>query len=141
MADVVSKNRRSEIMRSIRSTDTKPEMIVRKFLFNKGFRYRLHDKSLPGKPDIKITKYKCVVLINGCFWHGHKNCKAYVMPKTNKKFWYNKIQTNVLRDRSNIRKLHKLGWKVIVVWECALKNKSKDKELQRIVDKIYLPNI
>jgi DNA mismatch endonuclease (patch repair protein) len=83
MVDKVDKKRRSEIMSSIRGQNTKPELIVRKYLFSKGFRYRLHDKSLPGKPDIKLTKYKCLVFINGCFWHGHKNCKIYVMPKSN----------------------------------------------------------
>ena len=136
MADTVNRQRRTEIMGSIKSFDTKPELIVRKFLFSKGFRYRLHDKSLPGKPDIKLKKYNCLILVNGCFWHGHKNCKIYVMPKTNKRFWYAKIENNMIRDQKNLRKLKRFGWKVIVLWECQLKNKNKEKTLNLLVDRI-----
>lgn len=136
MADKVDKKRRSEIMSSIRGQNTKPEMIVRKYLFSKGFRYRLHDKSLPGKPDIKLTKYNSLVFINGCFWHGHTDCKIYVMPKTNKKFWYSKIENNVERDRRNIELLKNLGWKIIVIWECEIKRKNRELALQNLVDKI-----
>lgn len=136
MADKVDKKRRSEIMSSIRGQNTKPEMIVRKYLFSKGFRYRLHDKSLPGKPDIKLTKYNSLVFINGCFWHGHTDCKIYVMPKTNKKFWYSKIENNVERDKRNLELLKNLGWKIIVVWECEIKRKNRDLALQNLVDKI-----
>jgi len=136
MADKVDKKRRSEIMSSIRGQNTKPEMIVRKYLFSKGFRYRLHDKSLPGKPDIKLTKYNSLVFINGCFWHGHTDCKIYVMPKTNKKFWYSKIENNVERDKRNIELLKNLGWKIIVVWECEIKRKNRELALQNLVDKI-----
>jgi len=136
MADKVDKKRRSEIMSSIRGQNTKPEMIVRKYLFSKGFRYRLHDKLLPGKPDIKLTKYNSLVFINGCFWHGHTDCKIYVMPKTNKKFWYSKIENNVERDKRNIELLKNLGWKIIVVWECEIKRKNRELALQNLVDKI-----
>ena len=94
-------------MSSVKGKNTKPEVIVRQFLFSKGFRYLLHDKKLPGKPDIKLPKYKTVIFINGCFWHGHTNCKIYVMPKTNKKFWQEKIDKNVERDKKNIVELNK----------------------------------
>lgn len=127
-------------MRSVKGKDTKPEMIVRKYLFSKGFRYRLHDKKLPGKPDIKLSKHKTVILINGCFWHGHKNCKIYVMPKTNTDFWYSKIEKNIHRDEKNISKLRKLGWNVIVLWECQLKKKKREKTLNNLVDKIKSGN-
>jgi DNA mismatch endonuclease (patch repair protein) len=111
-------------------------MIVRHFLFSRGLRYRLHDKKLPSKPDIKLSKYKCLVFVNGCFWHGHENCSAYVMPKTNKKFWNDKIEKNMDRDRRNLHALRKMGWKVIVVWGCELKVKQKEKTLHRLLDKI-----
>lgn len=136
MTDNVSKKRRREIMSSVRSTDTKPEFIVRRFLFNEGFRYRLHDNSLPGKPDIKLTKYNCVVLVNGCFWHGHKNCNIYVMPKTNSTFWREKIERNIKRDAENIELLKSKGWRVIIVWECELKKKNREKTLVELKKEI-----
>jgi DNA mismatch endonuclease (patch repair protein) len=136
MADTVDKKRRSEIMRAVKSFDTKPEIIVRKYLFAKGFRFRLQNKSLPGKPDISLKKYNLLIFVHGCFWHGHSNCKIYVMPKTNKKFWYSKIENNIKRDKRNIRKLRNQGWNVIVIWECQLKNKNRDITLKRLVDKI-----
>lgn len=136
MADNVSKERRREIMSSVKGKDTKPEMIVRKFLFSCGFRYRLHDKKLPGKPDIKLTKYKTIIFINGCFWHGHPHCKIYVMPKTNEGFWKEKIDKNIARDEKNIYLLHHLGWKIILLWECELKKKKRDETLKNLVDKI-----
>lgn len=136
MADTVSRKRRSEIMSNVKSSNTKPEILVRKFLYSKGIRFRLHDKKLPGKPDIKVPKFKVVVFINGCFWHGHKSCKIYVMPKTNKTFWYSKIENNINRDRKNKSKLKRLGWKVITVWECDLKTKKRESTLQRLVNNI-----
>ena len=136
MADTVDRIRRSEIMSSIKGFDTKPEIIVRKYLFNKGFRFRLHDKSIPGNPDIILKKYNCLIFVNGCFWHGHKNCKIYVMPKTNKKFWYSKIENNIRRDKKNLNTLKKIGWRVIVVWECELNNLKREVILQRIMNKI-----
>jgi DNA mismatch endonuclease (patch repair protein) len=132
MADNVSKKRRSEIMSAVRSTDSKPELIVRRYLFNEGFRYRLHDKSLPGKPDIKLTKYHCVVLVHGCFWHGHENCNIYVMPKTNSTFWKEKIERNLKRDAKNIKLLKSKGWRVIIVWECELRKKRREKSLKEL---------
>ena len=125
-------------MSSVKGKNTKPEVIVRQFLFSKGFRYLLHDKKLPGKPDIKLPKYKTVIFINGCFWHGHTNCKIYVMPKTNKKFWQEKIDKNVERDKKNIVELKNLDWNVILLWECELKKAKRENTFQNIIDKILI---
>ncbi len=119
--DKHSRETRSYNMSRIKATNTKPEETVRKYLFSKGFRYRKNDKRLPGKPDIVLPKYKTVVLINGCFWHGHEGCRYFVVPKTNTEFWVDKISKNILRDRNNEEKLKELGWKVITLWECELK--------------------
>ena len=127
-------------MSHIKSSDTVPEIIVRKFLFSNGFRYRKNDKSLPGKPDIKLTKYKTVIFINGCFWHGHFNCKIYVMPKSNVEFWRDKIEHNIIRDKRNLELLVREGWKVIVIWECQLKGKKKKETLDRLVEQILSSN-
>lgn len=136
MADNVTKERRSEIMSSIRSTNTKPELIVRKFLFSNGLRFRLHDKTLPAKPDIKLTKYKTLIFVQGCFWHGHTNCKIYVMPKTNKKFWYEKIDRNKKRDKKRCKELRKMGWHVYIVWECDLQLKNRNSTLTNLLGRI-----
>lgn len=122
--DKISKEVRSRNMAAIKSKDTKPEMTVRKLLFSMGYRFRLHRKDLPGKPDIVLPKYKTVIFVNGCFWHQHKNCKRSNIPKTNKDYWVPKIQKNVERDNNNKKLLRKLGWKVIVIWECEV-NKEK----------------
>lgn len=124
MADIFSKKKRSQIMSNIRATETKPEIIVRQFLFSKGYRFRKNVKSLPGKPDIVLPKYKTVVFIHGCFWHGHKNCKKATLPSINKAFWKNKINSNVERDRVVQKALKKEGWKVLTIWECKLKSKE-----------------
>ena len=136
MTDTVSKIRRSEIMRNVKGKHTKPEIIVRKFLHSNGFRYRLHDKKLPGNPDLKLTKYKTVIFVNGCFWHGHKNCKIYVMPKTNVNFWSEKITKNMSRDQIIINNLKNLGWNVILIWECSLKGHKREITLNSLVEKI-----
>jgi DNA mismatch endonuclease, patch repair protein len=136
MADVFDKRKRSEVMSLICGANTKPEILVRKFLFSKGFRFRLNDKKLYGRPDIKLTKYGCLIFVNVCFWHGHAGCKNYVMPKTNKKFWHAKIRDNIKRDRNNKKKLKADGWKVLVIWECELKKAVRDKHLDRLVKKI-----
>jgi len=136
MADVLDKQKRSEVMAKIRGRNTKPELLVRKFLFSKGFRFRIHDKALPAKPDIKLSKHNCLIFVNGCFWHGHKNCKNYVMPRTNKAFWYGKIETNTKRDKKNLRVLKKMGWKIIVIWECQLKTKNKENTFNSVLNKI-----
>lgn len=119
-------------MSKIRGKDTKPEIIVRKFLFSKGFRYRKNQKSLPGKPDIVLKKHAAVVMVNGCFWHGHKGCKKFKMPKSNIDFWKNKITRNIERDKVNKSKLYDLGWKVFVVWEC----ETDENKLSEIAHKI-----
>ncbi len=136
MADIHSKEIRSYNMSQIRSKDTKPEMLVRKFLHANGFRYRLHSKNLPGKPDIVLPKYNSVIFVHGCFWHGHKECKYFVTPKTNTEFWLNKINGNISHDSLAIRALKKEGWKVIVVWECDLKKDKIQKTLTSLVKKI-----
>lgn len=124
MADIFSKAKRSEIMSKISGKETKPEILVRKFLFSQGFRYRKNDKRLAGKPDIVLPKYKTVVFVHGCFWHHHENCSKSALPQTNREFWENKIQGNVERDKLNQVKLKQIGWKVIVVWQCQIKNKT-----------------
>jgi len=117
MADVHSPEIRSKNMRAIRSADTKPELLVRKALFAAGFRYRLHKSELPGKPDIVLAKYQTVILIHGCFWHGH-DCSYFKVPKTRTDFWLSKIQANQKRDQVVIIQLNNAGWHVIQVWEC-----------------------
>ncbi len=132
MADVHTKATRSYNMSRIRSKDTKPEILVRKFLFSKGYRFRLHVKNLPGKPDIVLPKYKTAIFIHGCFWHGHKGCKYFVVPKTRTKWWTNKITTNKEHDKKNTRLLKKAGWEVITLWECTVKKAKLDKTLSKL---------
>jgi len=122
MADVHTKEIRSYNMSRIRSKNTKPEMLVRKFLFSKGFRYRLHDKKLPGKPDIVLPKYKTVIFIHGCYWHGHSGCKYFVVPKTRTEWWLEKICGNINKDISTQSILSSKGWKIITIWECELRS-------------------
>lgn len=125
MADTHSKEVRSKNMSHIRSTNSKPEEIVRKYLFSKGFRYRKNVRTLPGCPDIVLPKYKTVVFVNGCFWHKH-DCPRFVWPSSNEDYWRPKIQRNVERDKRNIAELRTQGWNVIIVWECELKKKVRD---------------
>lgn len=136
MADVHSKETRSYNMSRIKGKDTKPEMLVRKFLFSKGLRYRLHDNKLPGKPDLVFPKYKKIVFIHGCFWHGHAGCKYFVIPKTRTAWWLNKINRNIEKDTQNIQKLIEDAWEVIIVWECDLKSKIKEEVLNNLYQKI-----
>ena len=119
--DVKSKEARSYNMSRIRGKDTKPEELVRKYLFAHGFRYRKNDARLPGKPDIVLPKFKTVVFVNGCFWHKHEGCKYFVWPKSNAEFWEKKIESNIVRDERNYKRLEDLGWRVLIVWECELK--------------------
>lgn len=121
MTDIHEPEVRSYNMSRIRSKDTKPEMIVRQFLHKHGFRFRLHVKDLPGRPDIVLPKYKTIIFINGCFWHGHEECKYYVVPKTRTKFWEDKIKYNKNRDYKNEVDLRNKGWRVIIIWQCQLK--------------------
>lgn len=124
MADVHSKETRSYNMSRIRSKDTKPEMLVRKFLHKNGFRFRLHVKDLPGKPDIVLPKYKTVIFVHGCFWHGHEGCKYFVVPKTRTEWWVNKIEKNKSNDLRAEGKLLITGWHFINIWECDIKLKG-----------------
>ena len=120
MYDIVDKKTRSRNMSAIKGKNTKPEIEVRQFLHKNGLRFRLHRKDLPGRPDLVLSRYGSVVMVNGCFWHRHQGCKNSVMPKTNRQFWKEKLEGNVLRDKKNHNKLKKLGWSVFVVWECQI---------------------
>ena len=133
--DVHDKETRSYNMSCIKGKGTKPEEIVRKYLFSQGFRYRKNDKRLPGTPDIVLPKYRTVIFVNGCFWHGHKGCRYFVWPKNNAEFWKNKIESNISRDRKKAETLKDQGWKVIVVWECDLKHNFVF-SMQNLVDQI-----
>ena len=136
MADVHTPEQRSYNMSRIRGKNTKPEELVRKYLFAQGFRYRKNDNRLPGKPDIVLPKYKTVIFINGCFWHGHDGCRYFVWPKNNAEFWKEKISGNILRDKHNRQILSDQGWRVIEVWECELKKKSAQETLDHLVQEL-----
>ncbi len=136
MADVHDIKTRSYNMSRIRSGNTKPEWTVRRYLHAQGFRYKLHDKTLPGKPDIVLPKYKTVIFIHGCFWHGHAACPYFVVPKTRTEWWLNKIKTNSANDIKAITALKKEGWRVIIIWECHLKTAKLQKTLLSLVKKI-----
>lgn len=136
MADVHSPETRSYNMSCIRGKNTKPEELVRKYLFAQGFRYRKNDARLPGKPDIVLPKYKTVIFVNGCFWHAHEGCRYFIWPKNNAEFWKKKIGGNIERDAKNQRLLTELGWRVIVVWECELKNSMTEYTLKSLVCRI-----
>ena len=132
---------RSKCMASVKGKDTKPEMIVRKYLFSKGLRYRIHVSSLPGNPDILLPKYKTVVFINGCFWHGHDGCKYYRLPKSNVNFWETKIKNNKARDILNESKLKEQGWRIIKIWECEIRRaQDRNLSLERLYNQIVEPN-
>lgn len=124
MPDIVSPEIRSRMMSGIKGKDTKPELVVRKALHARGFRYRLHNKKLPGKPDMSFPVYKAVILVNGCFWHGH-DCHLFKWPSTRQEFWRKKITRNRQRDEENLQALKERGWRVLVIWECALKGRTK----------------
>lgn len=128
--DKHSKETRSYNMSRIKSSGTKPEELVRKYLFSRGLRYRKNVKDLPGRPDIVLSKYKTVVFVNGCFWHGHSGCKYFVMPKSNVEFWQEKISKTVMRDNETYEKLAELGWNVLLIWECQLKKEPREKSLE-----------
>ena len=130
-----SKSVRSYNMSRIRSTNNKPEEIVRKYLFAQGFRYRKNDKRYPGKPDIVLPKYKTAIFVNGCFWHKH-DCGRFVWPSSNEEYWRAKIQRNIERDEEHTAQLQKDGWKVIVVWECELKKSVREERLAKLCGEI-----
>lgn len=124
MADIVSPETRSRMMSGIKGKDTRPELLVRKALFARGFRYRIHDKNLPGKPDLVLPRYRAAVFIQGCFWHQH-DCHLFKWPKSRQDFWRTKIESNKARDAKVISDLTASGWRVLIIWECALKGKKR----------------
>ena len=131
-----TKPTRSYNMSQIKGKNTKPEMLVRRFLFANGFRYRLHDPKLPGKPDIVLPKYKTIIFVNGCFWHGHKGCSYFVLPKTRTEWWLQKIKGTMNRDKAAEIALNVLGWKVILIWECQLKKNNLNTTLTSLLSEI-----
>lgn len=133
MSDVLTREQRHRCMSSVKSKNTKPEIMVRKFLFSNGYRYRINRKDLPGKPDIVLPKYKTVVFINGCFWHGHENCKYATIPESNHEFWLAKINGNIECDRLTREKLSQMGWNIIDIWQCQLKSREKETTLNNLL--------
>lgn len=134
MTDIFEKEKRSKIMSHISGKNTKPEIFIRKIAHSLGYRFRLHKKELPGKPDIVFPKYKKVIFVNGCFWHGHKNCNRSKLPTTHKKFWQEKIEGNKKKDKSNYIRLKKLGWDYLVIWQCSI-IKRNTKKLETKISK------
>lgn len=132
MPDVLTPAQRHRCMSHIRSKATKPEITVRKWLWAHGYRYRLNVKSVPGKPDIVMRRYRTAIFVNGCFWHGHEGCRQFVLPKTNTAFWQAKIDRNRERDRQNYQLLLDAGWQVIVIWACNLTKDKKENTMQHV---------
>lgn len=137
--DKIDSLQRSKNMAAIRSKDTRPELAVRQLLYRMGFRYRLHDKKLPGTPDIVLRKYGTCVFVHGCFWHHHKNCSRAFLPKSNRNYWLPKIVRNATRDKESNTRLRKMGWKVITVWECQTINRNKLAERLSVALKKIVP--
>jgi DNA mismatch endonuclease, patch repair protein len=133
MADVHEPEVRSYNMSRIRGKDTMPEMLVRRFLFSRGFRYRLHDRNLPGKPDLVLPHYKTVIQVHGCFWHAHRGCKDFKIPDHNRQWWKEKLTRNADKDVSNEEALRELGWRVVTIWECELKPRKRDETLKNLL--------
>ena len=136
MSDNHTPEQRHRNMAAVHSTSTKPELNLRRALWRQGFRYRVNDKRLPGKPDVVLPKYHTVVFVHGCFWHGHKDCKYYTVPETNKEFWVAKVTRNQERDQEVWRKLEAKGWSVIIVWECQLKKAVLEDTVNRVAAEI-----
>ena len=134
MTDRLTPEQRHKNMASVHGKDTKPEMLVRRYLWSHGYRYRLHCAKLPGKPDIVLAKYKVCIFINGCFWHGHEGCRYYTVPKSNTEFWVSKVARNRERDIEVRRKLEDMGWHCITVWECSLKPRQRETTLRTLLD-------
>jgi DNA mismatch endonuclease (patch repair protein) len=134
--DTFSKAKRSEIMAKVSGKDTKPEILVRKFLFSKGFRFRKNVKELPGKPDVVLPKYKTIIFVHGCFWHGHENCEAAILPASNVDYWEKKVLSNRIRDVQHTQQLQMLGWNIITVWECELKIYKRKQTLEQLFAEI-----
>ena len=141
MADKLTPIERHNNMAAIHGKDTKPEMVVRRWLWGRGFRYRLNHPRLPGKPDIVMRMYRTCIFVNGCFWHGHEGCRYYTIPKTNTEFWVNKVKRNKERDVKVQHELAAMGWHCITIWECELKPKVREKTLESLaytLNKIFL---
>lgn len=136
MPDTMTKEQRHYCMSRIRGKDTRPEMVVRRWLHSEGFRYSLHSRRLPGCPDLVLRRYHTVIFINGCFWHGHPGCDMFRMPRSNVEFWQEKIRRNKERDAQEVAALEALGWNVIVVWECELSRRARDLTLRNLVDAV-----
>ncbi|WP_371133532.1 very short patch repair endonuclease [Thiobacillus sp.] len=126
MVDIVDSRTRSRMMAGIKGKNTKPELVVRRYLHSKGFRYRLHDSKLPGKPDLVMPKYKLLIFVHGCFWHRHLGCRYATSPEQNREKWEEKFKRNVKRDQQQIKQLIDQGWRVLVIWECALRSPTPD---------------
>lgn len=141
MPDVMTPLQRHNCMSHIRSKDTKPEQFVRQVLWHNGFRYRLHVIGLPGKPDIVLPKYRTVIFINGCFWHGHEGCRYFVIPKTNTRFWLDKITSNKARDARNESALNEAGWRVVTIWECDLKKETREETIKQLLKSLLAHNL
>ncbi|MNO49465.1 Very short patch repair protein [compost metagenome] len=125
MMDSISSNERSRIMSLVKGKNTRPEMVVRRLVHGFGFRYRLHDAKLPGKPDLVFSRKRKIIFVHGCFWHRHKDCALARIPKSNQEFWLAKLESNRVRDEINLRKLHEAGWDTLVIWECELRDQNK----------------
>ncbi len=139
--DKLSAEQRHRNMAAIHAANTKPEMIVRKYLFSHGFRYRLNHRRLPGRPDIVLRKYRTCIFVNGCFWHGHEGCRYFKMPKSNTEFWTAKVERNKERDKRVQKELAQMGWHCITVWECELKPKVRERTLESLeytLNRIFL---
>ena len=139
--DKLTKEQRHHCMSAIKGKNTKPEILVRKFLFTRGFRYRLNHPRLPGKPDIVLRKYRTCIFVNGCFWHKHEGCKYFVIPKTRTEFWMNKINRNQERDKEVKQQLSKMGWHSITIWECELMKSAAHEVLSQIAQELRNTNI
>lgn len=136
MPDIITPSQRHYVMSRIHSFSTKPELCLRYALWRMGFRYLVNDKRLPGKPDIVLPKYRTVIFVHGCFWHGHKGCKNYTVPKTNTEFWTAKVSRNQERDQEVWRKLEAKGWNVIIVWECELEKSRLEETVFKVAKEI-----
>ena len=134
MADIFTPEKRSNIMSKIKGKNTKPEMTVRSTLHRMGYRFRIHDKKLPGSPDIVLSRHKKIIFVHGCFWHGHAGCKRAAMPESNFEFWNKKISRNIERDNSTERELRSFGWQVLIIWQC----QTKDPDALRMILRQYM---
>lgn len=136
MTDHLTPEKRSINMSKIRATNTKPEVMVRKYLFSRGLRYRKNVRTLPGTPDIVLKKYKTVIFVNGCFWHCHEGCPSFRLPKSNVEFWEKKLKRNIERDKIAYKQLDEMGWNIIVIWECELKKVIRNDTLDKLYEQI-----